>query len=93
MDTYAEAHEATAWVCKSMGAVNFVDDLDAYFDNPKYIYLYRDARDVTLSFTKAVVGEKHAYHIARQWAERQRVCIAERDGSGRTACTVSATKS
>ena len=82
MDTYAEAHEATAWVCKSMGAVNFVDDLDAYFDNPKYIYLYRDARDVTLSFTKAVVGEKHPYHIARQWAERQRVCIAERERLG-----------
>ncbi|HJM57074.1 MAG TPA: sulfotransferase [Planctomycetota bacterium] len=82
MDTYAEANDATAWVCKSMGAVNFVDELDAYFDNPKYIYLYRDARDVTLSFTKAVVGEKHPYHIARRWAARQRSCIAERERLG-----------
>lgn len=45
--------------------------LKKYFDHPKYIYLYRDGRDVALSFQKAVVGEKHIYNIAREWADTQ----------------------
>ena len=82
MDTYAEAHEANAWVCKSMQYSKYGRVLDAYFGTPKYIYLYRDGRDVTLSFTKAVVGEKHPYHIAKRWDALQRVCLAERERVG-----------
>ena len=35
--------------------------------NPYYIHLVRDGRDVALSFKKAVVGEKHIYHLAKKW--------------------------
>ena len=62
--------------------IRWADQLDGYFDNPKYIYLYRDPRDVTLSFTKAVIGEKHPYFIAQQWAELQRLCLRERERIG-----------
>ena len=79
MDRYAEATGATAWACKSMQYSKFGPALDAYLDKPKYIYLHRDGRDVTLSFTKAVVGEKHPYLIAKKWAAMQAVCIAERE--------------
>jgi hypothetical protein len=77
MDVYAETHGATAWMCKSMQNVYWADEINQYFDNPKYIYLYRDPRDVTLSFTKAVIGEKHPYFIAKQWTELQELCIAQ----------------
>jgi hypothetical protein len=81
MDLYAEAHGATAWMCKSMQNIQWADDINLYFDNPKYIYLYRDPRDVTLSFTKAVIGEKHPYFIAKQWNELQNLCIEQINGS------------
>jgi len=77
MDLYAEAHGANAWVCKSMQNIQWADEINHYFDNPKYIYLYRDPRDVTLSFTKAVIGEKHPYFIAKQWNKLQKLCIKQ----------------
>lgn len=79
MDTYAESQEAQAWVCKSMQYSKYGEELDRYFVTPKYLFLYRDGRDVTLSFTKAVVGEKHPYHIARRWNESQSICLAEQE--------------
>jgi hypothetical protein len=77
MDLYAEAHDASAWMCKSMQNIHWADEINLYFENPKYIFLYRDPRDVTLSFTKAVIGEKHPYFIAKQWNELQELCIEQ----------------
>jgi len=82
MDLYAEAHAASAWMCKSMQNIHWADEINLYFDNPKYIYLYRDPRDVTLSFTKAVIGEKHPYCIAKQWNELQELCIEQMNQHG-----------
>jgi hypothetical protein len=48
----------------------------------KYIYLYRDGRDVAVSFRKAVVGEKHSYHIAKEWAGTQRLALRLREKIG-----------
>jgi hypothetical protein len=77
MDLYAEANGKSKWLCKSMTNIKYAKDLDAYFGAPKYIYLYRDGRDVTLSFTKAVIGDKHPYYIAQKWAELQRLCLSQ----------------
>ena len=82
MERCAEAHGARGSVCKSMQNIRWAQELDDYFVDPKYIYLYRDPRDVTLSFTKAVIGEKHPFFIAQQWAELQRLCLKERDRIG-----------
>ena len=70
-DIYAESQSARTWCCKSLVNIHYIDTIEAHFDNPKYIYLYRDGRDVALSFQKAVVGEKHIYNIAKDWAETQ----------------------
>jgi len=70
-DLCAEAKRAETWCCKSLANINYTNDIEAYFVKPKYIYLYRDGRDVAVSFRKAVVGEKHFYHIAREWAATQ----------------------
>ena len=82
MDLYAEVEMADHWVCKSMQNVRWINHLEHYFDEPLYIYLYRDPRDVCLSFTKAVVGEKHPYFIAKKWEELQQLCLAARDKIG-----------
>lgn len=76
MDLYAEANDKSKWLCKSMTNIQYAKDLDAYFGDAKYIYLYRDGRDVTLSFTKAVIGDKHPYVIANKWADLQRLCLS-----------------
>ena len=71
----AKHENAKYWVCKSMANVNFAKDIEASGIHPKYIHLYRDGRDVACSFKKAVVGEKHVYHIANKWNEDQKACF------------------
>ncbi|MEJ2509196.1 MAG: sulfotransferase [Gammaproteobacteria bacterium] len=78
MDIYAEKKGARAWICKSMQNIRWADQLDAYFDRPKFLYLYRDPRDVALSFSKAVIGDKHPYFVTRQWVELQQLCLDQR---------------
>lgn len=75
---FADARSAETWLCKSMQNTLFLPEIDAYFRDGKYIYLYRDGRDVAVSFRKAVVGEKHFYHIAKEWAETQRLALQHR---------------
>lgn len=82
MDIYGEAHNAEAWMCKSMQNIQWADEINSYFDKPKYIYLYRDPRDVTLSFTKAVIGDKDPYFIAKQWNKLQELCISQMNKEG-----------
>jgi len=74
-DIYAETHNAKTWCCKSLVNIHYVDMIEKHFDRPKYIYLYRDGRDVALSFQKAVVGEKHIYNIAKDWSCTQEKAI------------------
>lgn len=74
----ADTKGAQAWLCKSMQNTLFLPQIEEYFPDAQYIYLYRDGRDVAVSFRKAVVGEKHFYHIANEWAGTQRLAIAHR---------------
>jgi hypothetical protein len=59
---------------KEVSAPHFADLLEEEI-NPYYIFLYRDGRDVASSFKRAVVGEKHVYHIAKQWQYEQDLCL------------------
>lgn len=78
-DVMAEANKAKNWCCKSLANINYLTELEAYYgDQARYIYLYRDGRDVAVSFRKAVVGEKHPYHIAKEWGATQRIALAQR---------------
>ncbi len=81
----AIAKNARYWCCKSMANVHYADELEKHNPGLKYIYLYRDGRDVAVSFKKAIVGEKHIYHLAQQWTHDQQACIdlAERIGDNR----------
>jgi len=60
------------WMCKCLGHINYFNKFEEYFsDEMRYIYIYRDGRDVALSFTKAFAGQKHHYFIAKEWLETQ----------------------
>lgn len=72
----ADAKGAQYWCCKSMANVEILPELYTALPNAKFIYLYRDGRDVALSFTKAFVGEKHFYAIAKQWRQDQQYAIS-----------------
>lgn len=74
-DTYAGVSNAQFWVCKSMVNVYCANELENQGRAPLYIYLYRDGRDVACSFKKAIVGEKHIYHIAQKWKDDQLKCF------------------
>jgi len=74
-DVMAEAWGAKSWCCKSLANIYYLPEIEEYFSEAKYIYLYRDGRDVATSFSKAVVGEKHFYHIAKEWNEAQQLAL------------------
>lgn len=74
-ESVARSKNAKYWCCKSMANVHYASELEKYSPKLKYIYLYRDGRDVALSFKKAIVGEKHIYHLAQQWFKDQTACI------------------
>lgn len=82
-DVMAEAWHKRTWCCKSLANINYLADIERYFGaDAKYVYLYRDGRDVAVSFRKAVVGEKHFYHIAREWGATQRIALGMRERIG-----------
>lgn len=78
-DAMADQGKTGNWCCKSLANVGYLKELEAYYgDAARYIYLYRDGRDVAVSFRKAVVGEKHPYHIANEWGATQRSALTNR---------------
>jgi len=82
-DIMAEVRGAQTWCCKSLANIHYLNDIERYFrDGAKYIYLYRDGRDVAVSFRKAVVGEKHFYHIAKEWGATQQIALGMRERAG-----------
>jgi hypothetical protein len=81
-DIMAQAWGALDWCCKSLANVHFLPEINAYFPDARFIYLYRDGRDVAASFRKAFVGEKHFYFIARDWDREQRLALQQRDNAG-----------
>ena len=77
-DVMAQTWGARTWCCKSLANIYYLPEIEDYFSDAKYIYLYRDGRDVAVSFSKAVVGEKHFYHIAKEWNEAQQLALSFR---------------
>ena len=75
-ESLATANNAHTWVCKSMQNVNFVYEMEQNGLRPFYLHLYRDGRDVALSFKKAIVGPKHIYHLAKKWDREQKQALA-----------------
>ena len=65
------------WSCKSMESLYLLNKYREEGFDPLYLYLFRDGRDVALSFKKAIVGEKHIYNLALKWKADQDACLKE----------------
>lgn len=74
-EAYANSKNGSIWCCKSMTNINYVNELEKSKFDPFYIFLFRDGRDVALSFKKAIVGEKHIYHLAKKWKNDQELSL------------------
>ena len=79
MNSYAIENQAKLWVCKSMENAFHIPAIEASFQKPKYIFLFRDPRDVALSFQKTIIGNKHPYLIAKKWQELQEFSLSARE--------------
>lgn len=66
---------ASFWLCKSMKNMFYTEGIESTGIHPYYLYLYRDGRDVALSFQKAIVGEKHMYALALNWRKDQEAAL------------------
>jgi len=58
-----------------MESIYHVDEIESSSLHPFYVYIYRDGRDVALSFKKAIVGPKHIYFLAKKWEEEQELSL------------------
>jgi len=74
-ETAARQTGASFWLCKSMKNMFFAEGIESTGIRPYYVYLYRDGRDVALSFKKAIVGEKHIYALAQNWKKDQEAAL------------------
>tara|TARA_R110001606_G_scaffold221776_2_gene369608 strand:+ start:36982 stop:37926 length:945 start_codon:yes stop_codon:yes gene_type:complete len=79
----------SVWVCKSMTNYEFADDFEKENIFDHYIFLYRDGRDVALSFSKAIVGPKSAYYCAAQWNNDQIASIELQERLGEKVVALS----
>jgi hypothetical protein len=75
----AKKDGAEIMCCKSMESVSYIDRIEGAGLRPVYIHLYRDGRDVALSFMKAVVGPKHIYTLAHKWKQDQQEALAAKE--------------
>lgn len=75
----AKKDGAEIMCCKSMETVSYIDRIEHSGFKPVYIHLYRDGRDVALSFMKAVVGPKHIYMLAQKWKQDQQEALAAKE--------------
>lgn len=74
-ETAARQTGTSFWLCKSMKNMFYAEGIESTGIQPYYIYLYRDGRDVALSFKKAIVGEKHIYALAQNWRKDQEAAL------------------
>ncbi len=70
---------ATYWCCKSMESVYHIKEIEEAGVHPYYLFIYRDGRDVALSFLKAIVGPKHVYHLGKKWNLEQELSLRVKD--------------
>jgi hypothetical protein len=58
-----------------MDSIHYYPEIEKSNLAPFYIHIFRDGRDVALSFMKAPVGPKHIYFLAKKWKKEQQLSL------------------
>jgi hypothetical protein len=74
-EEYASINNTQYWCTKDPGLLENLYTVLDYYDDPKIVYLVRDARDVALSFKNSRVGDFHPYFTASRWKREQEKAI------------------
>src|SRR5690606_507347 len=88
-DQYASTLGAARWFCKDKNLIDHALRLAPLRRDIRFVFMYRDPRDVFASYKAAPGGFKHAYRFTDQWATMQAQCLdfaeAEADMTFRVA--------
>ena len=86
---YVAIHEALAdhvgkprWGCKSTFMVDHVAEVRASFPDARFLWLYRDPRDVAASSRESVFSAFAPAFSARLWVKQQEKALAAEAGGG-----------
>ena len=77
--TYARRQNKIRWGDKTPQYVTQIPELHAVFPDGKFIHLYRDGRDVVLSWLSLKSGPRNLFTIAETW--KHSVSLGRRDGA------------
>lgn len=72
---YAKRKGYSSYFCKDNKLFDFVSDIKLEIPDAKFLYLYRDPRDVVVSQLKRPLQNKSIFHLAELWREEQVKCI------------------
>jgi hypothetical protein len=72
---YAKRKGYSSYFCKDNNLFDFVADIKLLIPEAKFIYLYRDPRDVIVSQLKRPLQNKSISFLADLWREEQVKCI------------------
>lgn len=61
------------WGCKSTFMIHYIREVMEVYQNPKFIWLIRDPRDVSASAKKSVFSPCHPFWSALLWEEQQKI--------------------
>lgn len=75
MDIEAESQGARAWMCKSMGVIDFWPELLHHFPAAKFLHLVRDPRDACASLKFSDVGAELVAADAANWLRLHDRCL------------------
>ena len=76
MTSYAQEQGYQSYFCKDNKLNDFVFEILYYLPNSKFIYLYRDPRDVVLSQLERSLQTDSVYKLASLWKKEQVKCIS-----------------
>lgn len=78
---YAQRKGYATYFCKDNNLFDFVADILLELPDAKFVYLYRDPRDVVLSQLKRPLQVKNVYSLAKLWRDEQIKCLRYAGGA------------
>nr|VFJ46302.1 MAG: Sulfotransferase family protein [Candidatus Kentron sp. FM]VFJ49545.1 MAG: Sulfotransferase family protein [Candidatus Kentron sp. FM]VFK07283.1 MAG: Sulfotransferase family protein [Candidatus Kentron sp. FM] len=72
---YARCKGYNTYLCKDNNLFDFACEIHQKLPDARFIYLYRDPRDVVLSQLKRPTQVKNIHYLAQLWKEEQIKCI------------------